>query len=132
MRLPLIYVRCLVAAQEAQTYRQVTIDQEWSTHSPLFSWDNTYPGVELLLSRLDPSDSSHAAAVRGACTDIAPRDRKRHHWRHIPVWASYLAWTNIVQHHHSPLRQDSVRKAGPSSSPFKPMSPQVLMQPDAA
>ena len=55
-----------MATQEAQTYRQVTMDQEWSTHSPLFSWDNTYPGVELLLSRLDPSDSSHAAAVCSA------------------------------------------------------------------
>ena len=57
-------MRHLLAAQESQTYRQVAVDQEWSTHSPLFSWDNTYPGVELLLSRLDPSDSSHAAAVR--------------------------------------------------------------------
>ena len=72
MRSPSTIFALAVAAQEAQTYRQVTIDQEWSTHSPLFSWDNTYPGVELLLSRLDPSDSSHAAAVRGACTDIAP------------------------------------------------------------
>lgn len=50
--------------QEAQVYRQATIDQEGSTHSPLFFWDNTFPGVELLLSQLDASNSAHASTVR--------------------------------------------------------------------
>ncbi len=51
-------------AQEAQVYRQATIDQEGSTHSPLFFWDNTFPGVELVLSQLDASNSAHASTVR--------------------------------------------------------------------
>ncbi|KAK9827642.1 hypothetical protein WJX81_002329 [Elliptochloris bilobata] len=50
---------------EAQVYRQATVDQEGSTHSPLFSWDNTYPGVEALLAQLDASNSGHASAVEG-------------------------------------------------------------------
>lgn len=56
--------RAVTPAQEAQVYRQATIDQEGSTHSPLFSWDNSYPGAELLLAQLDASNSAHASAVR--------------------------------------------------------------------
>ena len=62
-------------AQEAQVYRQATIDEEGSTHSPLFFWDNTFPGVELLLSQLDASNSAHASKVRpyAQCAHMHPR-----------------------------------------------------------
>lgn len=51
--------------QEAKVYLQATIDQDGSNpRYPKFFWDNTYPGVELLLSQLDASSSDHASAVR--------------------------------------------------------------------
>lgn len=63
--------------QEAQVYRQATIDQEGSTHSPLFFWDNTFPGVELLLSQLDASNSAHASKVR-PCAQCAHMHLRYH------------------------------------------------------
>ena len=53
-------------------YRQATIDQEGSTHSPLFFWDNTYPGVELLLSQLDAANAAHASTVRPCAPRASP------------------------------------------------------------